>query len=71
MLVAEARAMHAQAALYGHTHVAEVYREESGMWVMNPGTAGYGGGSAGLIEAENKRILSCRIITGENLEEFV
>ena len=71
MLRAEARAMEAQAALYGHTHVAEVDREENGMWVMNPGTAGYGGGSAGLIDTDGKTILSCRIITGENLEEFV
>lgn len=70
-LTAEARAMHAQAALYGHTHVAEVHECEDGMWVMNPGTAGYGGGSAGLIEAENKTIISCRIISAENLEEFV
>lgn len=71
MMAAEARAMGAQAALYGHTHVAEVYQEDSGMWVMNPGTAGYGGGSAGLIETEKNTIISCRIITPENLEEFV
>ena len=70
-MLAEARAMHVQAALYGHTHVAEVYQEESGMWVMNPGSSGYGGGSAGLIETENNTIISCRIITQENLEEFV
>ena len=71
LLLADARKSHSQAALYGHTHVAEVDREENGMWVMNPGTAGYGGGSAGLIETDGKTILSCRIITGENLEEFV
>ncbi len=71
MMLAEARALKAQAALYGHTHVAECIREESGMWVLNPGTAGYGGGSAGLIEVENNNILSCRIITSDNLEEFV
>ena len=71
MLLAEARAMQAQAALYGHTHVAECRQEETGMWVMNPGTSGYGGGSAGLIETKDGQILSCRIITGENLEEFV
>ena len=71
MMLAEARAMGAQAALYGHTHIAECIREESGMWVLNPGTAGYGGGSAGLIEVENNNILSCRIITSDNLEEFV
>lgn len=70
-LLAEARAMGAQAALYGHTHVAECYREKNGMWVMNPGSSGYGGGSAGLIETENKTIRSCRIISAENLEEFV
>ena len=71
MLIAEARAMHAQAALYGHTHEAECYQTEEGMWVLNPGSSGYGGGSAGLIEAENGRILSCRILTLDNLEEFV
>ena len=71
MLIAEARDMHAQAALSGHTHVAECRREEDGMWVLNPGSAGYGGGSAGLIEAENHIITSCRIITAEELEEFV
>ena len=70
-LVVEARSLGAQAALYGHTHVAEVYREDTGMWVMNPGSAGYGGGSAGLIETENNTIVSCKIITGENLEEYV
>ena len=70
MLLAEARAMEAQAALYGHTHVAECYREESGMWVMNPGTAGYGGGSAGLIETRDNTIVSCRIITPEDLEDY-
>ena len=68
MLTAEARAMGAQAALYGHTHVAEVYREDGGMWVMNPGSAGYGGGSAGLIEVEDHAILSCRILRLEDLE---
>ena len=71
MLVSEARAMGAQAALYGHTHIAEVRKEEDGMWVMNPGSSGYGGGSAGLMEVEDNKILSCRIITQDNLEEFV
>ena len=70
-MLAEARVMGAQGALYGHTHVAEVYREETGMWVMNPGSSGYGGGSAGLLEVENGQILSCRILNLESLEEFV
>jgi predicted phosphodiesterase len=71
MMLAEARAMDAQAALYGHTHIPECIRQEGGMWVLNPGTAGYGGGSAGLMEVEDGEILSCRIITSDNLEEFV
>lgn len=71
MMLAEARAMGAQAALYGHTHVAECLREDTGMWVLNPGSAGYGGGSAGLMEVEKGQILSCRILTQEDLEEYV
>ena len=54
--------MDAQAALYGHTHIAECIREESGMWVLNPGTAGYGGGSAGVIEIADGKISACRIL---------
>ena len=71
MMIAEARAMHAQAVLYGHTHVAECRRDEDGMWILNPGTSGYGGGSAGLIETENNTIIACRIITAADLEGFV
>ena len=71
MLLAEARAMHAQAALYGHTHIAECRQEETGMWVLNPGSAGYGGGSAGIIETQDNTITSCRVITAKDLEEFV
>ena len=70
-LEAEARVLHAKAALYGHTHIAECRRDDTGMWILNPGTAGYGGGSAGLIETQDGNILSCRIIAPENLEEFV
>ena len=70
MLEAEARAMHAKAVLYGHTHVAECRQDDQGMWILNPGTAGYGGGSAGLIETDGNTILSCRIITQESLAEF-
>lgn len=71
MMEAEARVMHAKAALYGHTHVAECRWCEDGMLVMNPGSAGYGGGSAGLIETQDGEILSARILLPENLEEFV
>ena len=70
MLEAEARAMHAKAALYGHTHVAECRRTNDGMYIINPGSAGYGGGSAALIETANGEILSARILCQEDLEEF-
>ena len=69
-LVRDARACRVQAALYGHTHVADCHQEEDGMWILNPGSCGYGGGSAGLMEVENGKIKSCRILRQEDLEEF-
>ncbi len=66
-LLRDARAAKAQAVLYGHTHRADC-REEDGLWVLNPGTCGIYGGSAGLIEAENGKLLSCRILQQEDLE---
>ena len=66
-LLAAARVARCDVVLYGHTHVVECYRDESGMWVMNPGSCGYYGGTAGLMEIENGKILSCRILTGEDL----
>jgi hypothetical protein len=32
--------------------------------VLNPGSCGYGGGSAGLIEIQNGKIVDCRILRG-------
>lgn len=66
-LLAEARAMKAQAALYGHTHVPDCYRDEDGLWVLNPGTCGSFGGSVGLIETQENVIVSCRILRQEDL----
>jgi len=70
-LLSDARASKAAAVLYGHTHQADCHREDDGLWVLNPGSCGYGGGSAGLIEIKEEKIVSCRIIRQENLEEFV
>ena len=61
-LLSDARASKAQIVLFGHTHEAYCNREEDGLWVLNPGSCGYGGGSAGLIEVERGQILSCGII---------
>lgn len=61
----DARASGAQAALYGHTHEPDC-RLEDGMWVLNPGSCGHGGGTVGLIEVENKQILSCKVLREED-----
>ena len=69
-LLRDARACRAQAALYGHTHVADCRQEEDGLWILNPGSCGYGGGSAGLMEVENGKIKTCRILRQADLEEM-
>ena len=69
-LLRDARACRVDAVLYGHTHVADCHLEEDGLWVLNPGSCGYFGGSAGLIETKNGKIVSCRLIRQENLEEL-
>ncbi len=66
-LLAEARVCKCGAVLYGHTHRAECYQDDSGLWVLNPGSCGYYGGSAGLMEISGGKITSCRIIREEDL----
>ena len=70
-LLRDARASKAAAALYGHTHVPDCHQEPDGLWVLNPGSCGYYGGTAGLIETENGNILRCRILRQEDLEEYI
>lgn len=70
-LLRDARACGVQAALYGHTHVPDCHQEEDGLWVLNPGASGYGGGTAGLIEVERNKITSCRILRQEDLEDML
>lgn len=61
-LLRDARACRAAAALYGHTHIPDCRREEDGLWVLNPGSCGYFGGSAGVIEVSGGAIVGCRLI---------
>lgn len=68
-LIRDARLCKCDIALYGHTHVADCHREEDGLWVLNPGAAGYSG-STGLIEIQDNKITSCRIIGRWDLEEM-
>ena len=70
-LLRDAKEKKVQAVLYGHTHSPECYQDEDGMWVMNPGTCGTSGGSAGIIETENGSIVNCRLIRQEDLEDFI
>ena len=69
-LVATARRYGAQVALYGHTHRMDCHREEDGLLVMNPGSAGYGCRSAGLIKTDGQQVTACYFITQEDLEEM-
>ena len=70
LLLKQAREMGAQAALFGHTHSAVCTRED-GLWVLNPGSCGSYGGSAGLVETNNGEITGCRILTYADLEEML
>ena len=68
-LLAEARRYGAKLALYGHTHIPDCHQEADGLWVLNPGSAGYGGGSAGMIETDGKAVIACYLLTEKDLEE--
>lgn len=69
-LLEAARENGAQAVLYGHTHCAECIQTDDGLWVLNPGSCGSYGGSVGLIEIQNQKISSCRILRQEDLEKL-
>ena len=70
-LLLDARAANAQAVLYGHTHIADCREEEDGLWVLNPGACGSSGGSVGLIETKDSKIIACRILRQADLEAMV
>lgn len=66
-LLRDARAAKVDAVLYGHTHEIDCHLESDGMWVLNPGSCGYYGGSAGVIEVRDGKILTCRILKESDL----
>ena len=68
-LIRDTRESRSAAVLYGHTHMAECRQEPDGMWVLNPGSCGYFGGSAGLIEVSGGMIVCCRILRQSDLED--
>lgn len=67
-LLQDARAANVQAVLFGHTHSA-LCCQEDGLWVLNPGPCTWGG-SAGIIESQNGKIVSCRLIRPEEVKDF-
>ncbi len=66
LLLKDAKAAKADAVLYGHTHHADCWQDGE-MWVLNPGSCGYFGGSVGLIQVENGRILNCSVLRESDL----
>ena len=66
-LLADARISRVAVVLFGHTHSAYCQQEEDGLWVLNPGSCGYFGGSAGLLEVHSGKILQCRLLRDEDL----
>lgn len=68
LLLQDARKAKVQVVLYGHTHVPDCHQEEDGLWVLNPGSCGYFGGSAGLLTVKDGRILSCRLLNEKDLQ---
>ena len=66
-LMADARASRAAVVLFGHTHSAYFQMEEDGLWVLNPGSCGFYGGSAGLLEIRAGELLQCRILREEDI----
>lgn len=67
-LIRDANETKVQAVLFGHTHSAYCQQESNGLWVLNPGSCGYYGGSAAIIEVESGKISGCRIIGQPDLE---
>lgn len=62
----DARDSGAAAVLYGHTHIPDC-RLEEGMWILNPGTCGYGDRTGAIVKIEDGEIISCQIIHQEDL----
>lgn len=69
-LIADAKELGAQAALYGHTHIADCHLEGD-LWLINPGSCNSAEGSVAVIETFENAISSCTILPLRDLEEKV
>ncbi|MGM9605069.1 MAG: metallophosphoesterase family protein [Faecousia sp.] len=68
-LILDGQRCGADIILYGHTHEPDCRRLPQGQWIMNPGSAGNYGGTAGIILLDGKDIV-CRIIRQTDLEDM-
>lgn len=71
LLIRDARESKVAAVLYGHTHIPDCHMESDGLWVLNPGSSGSWGGTVGLIETDNGKIVSCKVLGLTDLEDCV
>ena len=69
-LLADGRKAAAAVVLYGHTHSPEANKQADGVWLMNPGACGSYGGTVGLIEIEDKKVVKCKILYRMDLEDY-
>lgn len=67
-LLWDASAAAVQGVLFGHTHSSYCSREGE-LWVVNPGSCGYYGGSAAIMEVADGKISDCRIIRQSDLDK--
>ena len=70
-LLQDARAQGVDGVLFGHTHVPYCQKEPDGLVVFNPGSCASDSGSVGLLETEDGKIKSCRILQQDDLEGFL
>lgn len=66
-LIRDARSTGAQGVLFGHTHQSYCTLAD-GLWILNPGSCGYFGGSGAVMEVSDNKISDCRIIRQPDLE---
>jgi putative phosphoesterase len=69
-LIADARQMNAQGVLFGHTHEKLSYREEDGLWIINPGSCRSDHGSVALLETADGKISACAHLTLTDILEL-
>lgn len=69
-LLNDARKLGAKLAMYGHTHKMYCRQEPDGLWALNPGSAGRGTYSAGLVKTDGQNVTACYLLTEKDLEDW-